>query len=69
MNSRLILEEHGRLLVSRVASRSHDNPVSDALYAAAADGRTSWTPAAWQELLSDLDSCHDKIRDWLPLHS
>jgi hypothetical protein len=60
-----ILGEHGHLLVRRVAGRGDADPVANALYEMAADGRTEWTQPRWSAELRKLDTSDLTLSQWL----
>ncbi len=57
------LQQHGHLLVRRVAQR--DDSVSDALFDVASGGRSTWTLADWEAMLDELDACQLTVGAWL----
>lgn len=59
------LAKAGHRLVRRVARE--DSPASAELFDLAASGQTEWTPETWSRVLRDLDTCNDRIADWLAL--
>lgn len=59
------LAKAGHRLVRRVARE--DSPASAELFALAAGAQKSWTLETWARVLRDLDSCNDRVADWLAL--
>lgn len=53
-------------LVRRVVAT--DSPAAEALFSIAARGRRDWTPGDWRVLLKTLDTCNDRVSDWLALN-
>jgi hypothetical protein len=65
--SKYNIESHkdGRLKVSRVAQGFGPDGLDEALFDLAANGRTEWTWAEWDLVLTDLDSSTLTINQWL----
>jgi hypothetical protein len=56
-------EEVGHILVRRVIV--NDGWAADAIFDIAAGDKKEWTPIEWAAVLSDLEKCQLKVRDWL----
>lgn len=57
---------YGHLIVRRAVQR--DDWISDTIFELAAQGRSDWSQQDWDTLLAELDSCNDKLADWLILY-
>ena len=60
------LSSYGHLLVRRAIER--DDWVSESIFNLAAGDQAHWTPEEWAPILTDLETCDDKLADWLPFY-
>lgn len=44
---------------------SEYSPTADALFEVATGGRKDWTKPEWSARLVELDTCDDRVGDWL----
>ena len=58
-----LLDEVGNVLVRRVIER--DDWATEAVFDIAAGDKTEWTPIEWAAVISDLERCKLKVKDWL----